>query len=303
MVKIDNPYKLLRNKEIYTVLDGDMVCGKYNFDDGTILEMRLPYLSGPELCKILTEFDLPTEYPWGGSALSRVTYMQELVDHCIKNDKCSDLLSYLFAKERFSKVLRGRTASEIEDIYPQIVKKVIDYINGILYCSDYEMVIRNKKFIVREKNAKVEIHAPQIKVVDRDYIKDISVRAMQDVERGDFDSAITKSRTLLEEVFCYVLEKKQIIPSTNGKIADLYKQVKNAYNMHTDTTIDQRINMLLSGFEKIVSAISEMRNDNSDSHGVGSKRIKLEQHHATLFVNAAMVMGDFILSVEKKVNV
>ena len=31
---------------------------------------------------------------------------------------------------------------------------------------------------------------------------------MKDISDGNYDSAITKSRTLVEEVFCYVIEKK-----------------------------------------------------------------------------------------------
>lgn len=82
----------------------------------------------------------------------------------------------------------------------------------------------------------------------------------------------------------------------------LFKQVKDLYNMHTDKDTDRRINTLLSGLNSIVSAISEMRNKDSDAHGVGASRISIEEHHARLFVNSAMTMADFILSVEKKVN-
>ena len=45
-----------------------------------------------------------------------------------------------------------------------------------------------------------------------------------------------------------------------------------------------------------------MRNKDSDAHGVGVKRIGLDEHHARLIVNASMTMADFILSVEQKVN-
>lgn len=51
-----------------------------------------------------------------------------------------------------------------------------------------------------------------------------------------------------------------------------------------------------------MSAISEMRNKDSDAHGVGASRITIDEHHARLFVNAAMAMADFILSVEKKAH-
>ena len=62
-------------------------------------------------------------------------------------------------------------------------------------------------------------------MIDREYIRDISERALCDVEDGNYDSAITKSRTLLEEVFCYVIEKKKEVPSTSGKIDVLYKPI------------------------------------------------------------------------------
>lgn len=52
----------------------------------------------------------------------------------------------------------------------------------------------------------------------------------------------------------------------------------------------------------IVSAIAEMRNKDSDAHGVGASRIAIDEHNARLFVNSAMTMADFILSVEIKAN-
>jgi hypothetical protein len=70
--------------------------------------------------------------------------------------------------------------------------------------------------------------------------------------------------------------------------------------MHSDAGMDKRINELLSGLEKIIDAIAEMRNKNSDAHGVGQKRINISEHHARLFVNSAMTMADFILSVGGK---
>ena len=125
---------------------------------------------------------------------------------------------------------------------------------------------------------------------------------MKDVLDGNYDSAITKSRTLLEEVFCYVIEKKGEDPSESGDIRKLYNQVKQLYNMHQSKDMDKRINGLLSGLEKILSAIAEMRNKGSDSHGVGAKRISIADHHARLFVNSAMTMADFVLAVSEKAS-
>ena len=157
---------------------------------------------------------------------------------------------------------------------------------------------RCKALVEREKG-NIIIETPAIVCVNRNYIIDISTRAIRDVENGEYDSAITKSRTLLEEVFCHAIEAKGETPSDSGDIGRLYNQVKTLYNMHQDRDVDRRINGLLSGLEKILTAIGQMRNESSDSHGVGDRRINLKEHHTRLFVNAAMTMADFILSVEK----
>ena len=164
----------------------------------------------------------------------------------------------------------------------------------------YRTVYERCKQVYERERIVVHIDTPAIVLVNRDYIKDISTRAIRDVESGEYDSAITKCRTLLEEVFCYVIEEKGEEPSEKGDIKKLYKQVKDLYNMHADAGIDKRINELLSGLEKIIDAIAEMRNKNSDAHGVGQKRINISEHHARLYVNSAMTLADFILSVGGK---
>ena len=121
-------------------------------------------------------------------------------------------------------------------------------------------------------------------------------------ENGESDSAITKSRTLLEEVFCYVIEKKGEIPSESGNIGKLYNQVKTLYSMQQSKDYDKRVNGLLSGLEKILTAIAEMRNIASDSHGMGVKRIRLPDYYARLFVNSAATMAEFVLAVENNRN-
>ena len=42
-----------------------------------------------------------------------------------------------------------------------------------------------------------------------------------------------------------------------------------------------------------------MRNNGSDSHGLGIKRINISDYHARLAVNSSTIMADFILSVSQ----
>lgn len=296
-------FELLREKSILSILDGDVDFGtlEVNGTDSGI-KISMPYLSGPTLCDISNKFGLPVTYGWNGGAQSRWAYLDDLLAHCIQNKRESDLLAFLFSKGRFVDKLRGQTSEVIEYAYAQIVNAVIGQINGALYFGGNELVQVGKVFVIRKLGSTVSVAAPSVKTIDRSYITDLSDRAMKDVIDGNYDSAITKSRTLLEEVFCYVIEKKGEEPSESGDIGKLYNQVKQLYNMHQSKDIDKRINGLLSGLEKILSAIAEMRNKGSDSHGVGAKRINIADHHARLFVNSAMTMADFVLAVSEKAS-
>lgn len=296
-------YELLKGKDILDILDGDTKFEEYEFEDNhTVIPVSMPYLSGPKLCEISTQFGLAVTYQWQGMNPSRWQYISDLIDHCITTQRISDLLAYLFAKPQFNKLLSGHTSSAIDEAYRYFVETIIGKINGVLYFGGNELVTITNQFIIRPIVVKVELLAPKIKSIDREYIKSIYARAIDDVEQNNFDSAITKSRTLLEEVFCCAIEKKNEVPGTSGNINDLYKTVKRLYNMHSDGDTDKRIKELLSGLEKIVSAISEMRNKDSDAHGVGLARINISEHHARLIINAAITMADFILSVSLKAN-
>lgn len=297
-------YELLREKNILAILDGDTDFGFLEINgENSNIKVSMPYLSGPMLCDMSNKFGLPVTYAWNGGAQSRWAYMDDLLAHCIQNGHESDLLSFLFSKGQFTEKLRGQTPETIDYAYSHIVKAIINQINGILYFSGNELVQTGSVFVIQKIGTTISVAAPSVTAIDRRYITDISERAMKDISDGNYDSAITKSRTLVEEVFCYVIEKKGVEPSESGDIGKLYNQVKQIYNMHQDKDVDKRINGLLSGLEKILSAIAEMRNKASDSHGVGAKRINISDYHARLFVNSAMTMADFVLAVSENASI
>lgn len=143
-------------------------------------------------------------------------------------------------------------------------------------------------------------YSPALEKISAEYIRRMADRACDDISRGEYDSALTKSKTLVEEVFCYVLEKQGQKKDKNDDIQSLFNNIRSIYRMHQRPEYDKRINGLLKGLEKILTAISEMRNMASDSHGVGAGRIKMEAHHARLIVNAAVTMTDFVLAVAER---
>lgn len=293
---VNDLYKLLKNKDIIAILDGDTNFGKYEFNDLSKTDISLPYLSGSKICELSSRFGYPQTY----SNMSRWQYFDDLLDNCISDDRCSDLLGYIFSISQFTEKLKGHSSEEIPKAHETIVTAVLNGINGLLFFGGNELARIGNQYVIKPLGSVVHISAPKIKTIDREYIKSISARALLDVEEKNYDSAITKSRTLLEETFCYLIELKNETPSDSGDIAKLYKQVRTLYNMHTDANTDRRINTLLSGLNSIVSSIAEMRNKNSDAHGVGANRISIDEHHARLFINSAMTMADFIISVQQK---
>lgn len=293
---VNDLYKLLKNKDIIAILDGDVRFGEYEFNDLSKTDISLPYLSGSKICELSSRFGYPQTY----SNMSRWQYFDDLLDNCISDDRCSDLLGYIFSISQFTEKLKGHSSEEIPKAHETIVTAVLNGINGLLFFGGNELARIGNQYVIKPLGSVVHISAPKIKTIDREYIKSISSRVLQDVEQKNYDSAITKSRTLLEETFCYVIELKNETPSDSGDIAKLYKQVRTLYNMHTDANTDRRINTLLSGLNSIVSSIAEMRNKNSDAHGVGANRINIDEHHARLFINSAMTMADFIISVQQK---
>ena len=298
---MNNNYSLLRSKDIIAILDGD-----FQIEEVDGIRIAMPYLSGPMLCELSQRFGCYQEYYWGNSSkpnLSRWQYMDNLLEYVIKENIVSQLLLYMTEKKRFSDNLRKlNNVSDIEKMYKYIIKKVLDQINSILYFGGHELAIINNQYVVKNIDEKINIDVPNINIINRDYIKDLSERSMKDIDEGNLDSAITKSRTVLEETFCYAIEIKGEEPSDNGDIGKLYKQVKDLYSMHTNKDMDKRINKLLSGLENIVQSIAEMRNNGSDSHGLGNKRVNISDYHARLAVNSSTTMAEFILSVSQNSN-
>lgn len=304
-------YNLLTNRAIIDILIGEHQKEEqketFLFNNNNV-KVQMPYLSGKQLSDISNMFGLPCSYTYGGGSPSRRIYMDNLIKHCIKDNTINKLINYMFEKSRFKEELRDIPDECVEECYKELVDRLLHKINLELRLTDYELKIFHDgiRFII--KDTQIEIQTPQLKTVDREYIKDINKRANTDIENGDFDSALTKARTLLEEVFCFAIEKKGEKPPSNGDISEIYNRVRVLYGMksnHIDENTPKlsaakKINNLLSGLHKIVSSVADMRNIGGDAHGLGDARFTIHEHHARLMVNAAAILADFILSVQQR---
>ena len=287
-----NDYSLLNNRKIFDILIGDTPV----YED-----YRLPYLSGPQLCELSTTFGLSKTYTWKGSNQSRWEYMKDLLEYLNPIGKVPDLLTYLFQIQRFDDLTKLGDATAVHYKYKAVVDGAISSINANLTLAGKELRIVNKSFVVADIGQEIVFETPKVKEVTSQYIRELPDRINGDLEKEDYDSVITKSRTLLEEVLIYIIENlKSGSYKSTGDLNKIYQDTTALLNMRQQSDWDKRVNELLGGVHKIINAISSMRNINSDSHGAGSGRIKIKKREALLVANSSMMIAEFLLSVYEK---
>ena len=285
-------FKLLQNRTVYDILIGDMVVYE---------GYSMPRYSGPQLCELSTMFGLPVTYAWSGSNKSRWEYMKDLLLYAEKIGKTADLLAYLCAFQRFDSLNLTGTQYEIKAKYNNIVNGAIAKINEKLLFSGVQLQIIRNQFVLSKTGEAIVVEAPEIKNITYQYIRELPDRIKDDISNKDYDSVVTKSRTLLEEVLIFIIEKttKERYKS-NGDLLKIYAEAKSLLNITQQKEWDVRINDLLSGINKIIDAIGRMRNMNSDAHGAGVGRIAIKEREARLIAASAVMVSEYLLSIYQK---
>ena len=288
-------FSLLINRRIIDILIGDVKL--YG-------EFSLPYMSGPDLCNLSTTFGLARTYTWGNSRIgankSRWEYMQDLLKYLNPQGRIPELLSYLTQQGRFENLTGIGDIHKVDETYKAIIKGMLDAINAQLVIARVELRLLNKKFVMAGIGEEVVIETPKVKIITSQYIRELPERIKDDLENKDYDSVITKSRTLLEEVLIFIIEKMTFERyKSNGDLVKIYQDATELMNMRQKGDWDKRVNELLGGLHKLVSAISSMRNMNSDAHGAGSSRINIKKREALLVAHSSMMLAEYWLSVHE----
>lgn len=291
MARNDDKFKVLQKKEIYELLEGNGP----SFVKHNGKEYGLPYYTATQLSELCLEFGV-TDTVCG----SRWCYMEALLDYAIKNQRCDELFRFLFSENQFANLQDIEDLKEVDAVYKQIVAEAIKYINHSIRLSRNELVYINGHFMIIESGKAPAIETPKLNVRSIPYVQGLRERCKDDFNSGNYDSVITKSRTTIEEILVQILEENSVEDIAKGDLNKLYNQVKNIYNMQQTSENDRRVNSLLSGLEKIVQSIAEMRNANSDAHGVGSRRITIRECEARLVMNSAITFCEYIISIHDR---
>lgn len=288
MASKDEKFRLLQKKEIYEFLEGSGA-SLVNFNGR---EYGMPYYTATQLDELCTNFGV-TENIVG----SRWCYVEALLNYAIENERCDELFQLLFSEKQFDNLQDIDDIDDVDRVYQQIVKEAIKHINHSIRMTRNELVCLNGHFMIIEKGKAPVIETPRLNVRSIPYVQGLRERCKDDFNSGNYDSVITKSRTTIEEILVQILEENGTDDIAKGDLIRLYNQVKAVYNMQQTSDKDRRVNSLLSGLERIVQSIAEMRNANSDAHGVGSRRIAIRECEARLVMNSAITFCEYIISI------
>ena len=284
-------YKILINRKIIDILIGD---------EKVYENYGLPYLRGADLCDLCCEFGLPKTYYWGntGPNMSRWEYMRDLMKFLCNQGRIPELLSRLSDIKYFEELSNLGSPEQVHSTHSHIINSALSRINVILMRANMRLFENKGRFVLADVNSEPVFNTPKMKVINRQYIRDLPERIKDDLTHKDYDSVITKSRTLIEEVLIFIIEKlTHERYNSKGNLLKIYQEATELLNMRQNKEWDVRVNELLGGLHKIVSSISTMRNINSDAHGVGAGRITIKEREAIMVANSSMMLAEYWLAV------
>ncbi|HAR5815663.1 TPA: abortive infection family protein [Staphylococcus pseudintermedius] len=290
----------LASKEIVDLFLGDKRVNSESDDKFESNGYTMPYMTHSDINALAPIFGITNIE--NVSDYNRLNKMAWLIEQCYKLNKENKLLKYFLDVTRYIPNKREETSIYTnEELKKETLKEVeayFNHINNILNFSDKKLIYLNNKYKIIDLIEDSQVTHDIDKHINFDYVRNFPFRLKDNLEDENYDTVITQSRTLLEEVYIHILEySNKDYNSAKGNLQKLNSMVKTELKMKNNRDYDKRINELLSGLNKINDAIGKMRNENSDSHGVGSKRININRREAKLVMNSAITICDYILEI------
>ena len=252
-------------------------------------EKLSPYRKGPELVKLFNDYGANDVYSQGFP--SRGQYTESKLRALNGGSAIGSLLCHVLDPREF-----------MDTEYNQ--QQACNYINKRLEYDGYKIVIN------LASNGLPTIHDVQGSTVSivhpfqgseqegHLFIDEQIKKSEKKIREGDYDGAITNARSLLEGVLTEL--EKQLDESPlpyDGDMPKLYKRVQKLLKLEPGRPdIEGPLKQVLSGLISIVGGISGLSNRMGDRH---VRSYKPSKHHATLAVNTAKTMANFLFETHQ----
>ena len=240
----------------------------------------MPYMSGPKLVQLFNAHGFNDHYPESVIG-SRPKYTLERLKSLNGNDRLRLLVNYTFDPRHFIEHTTGPHAAA-------------EKLNKYLKFDKFELAPDEDHFKIRGIGGVAVTFEPPTSTVelDQSYIQEQIKKCEKKIAENDYDGAITNARTMVEAVLIRLEKKLSSTPvEYDGDLPGLYKRVQKVLQLHQSRQdISDTLKQVLTGLVSIVNGLAGMRNKMSDAHA-GYKPAK---HHATLAVNTAKTLSDFL---------
>lgn len=209
---------------------------------------------------------------------------------------------WIFTKDKVRKFNNTKTLKSIIEsaVDPRVfigrhdeLKYCISCINEYLKFDGYSLEKDGEFYKIYDLNNNL-IEPETINKLDHDFVLEQIKKCQYKIEQGDYNGAITNSRSLVEAVMIQIIEKHTEKDFKNtGNLDKIYKEVKKILNLTLDPeALPPTIIQILSGLESINSGLAGLSNNSGDRH---ANKFKTSKHHAKLAVNSSLTLVEFLL--------
>ena len=253
-----------------------------------------PYRSGPKLVSFFNECG--TNHTYGQGFPSRWMFAED----CIRqfNDTPTMkkvILSAVDPRDFMDATVHDKVTQQNK---PASVQDAMTYLNEFLAYDGYEVVPHGKGYnIVDRTRGEILVDVKlEPSHLSHDFIMEQIEKCRTKMGQGDYDGAITLTIhwSKKEKAVLAAIEKEcdSNAPGYDGDLPKLYKRVQKHLNLSPDNPkISDSLKQTLTGFISIICGLSGLANKMGDRH---VREYKPAEHHATLIVNAAMTVSNFI---------
>lgn len=290
----NSEFELLQQRDIINT----MIDGKF-----------LPYLSANNIKDLGMQFGYNLKKM--KEPVSRWKLMEKfLIDLHIDN-RTNELLNYLVSPVFLKDEIREKNSINFSQINVdsqkqiiinqkrnEIIETILKHFNEQLIFSNKKMFFNNEIFSISDVSSapKVIEHKDRI---DNAYITSLVDKGQNDLLDKDFDSVITKARTLLESIFLQIIFDHQQEIKQNGNIMQYRNKVHEILGMSKTKDWNPNVTKMVGSLNTLVSTISELRNNNSDAHA-STTRMKINEAEAELILNSSVMIGIYYLKVSDR---
>lgn len=242
-------------------------------------DTHFPYRTGEKLVLFFNQLGFKDVYP-ESVIQSRRIYTQTR----IKELESDNLL-----KRLVDMVLDPRTFFDTS----LNINEAAEYMKSYLKLEGYDLTNNDGRYRLITKETGIVEHR-EIEILSYDFINEQIDKCGEKIQNGDYDGAITNSRSLIESICIQIIEKINKSPyKSDGKLQSIYKDLKDVMNLNIDKSkYPDSIIEILSGLITIINGISGISNNASDRH---HRIYKPQKHHAKLAVNVALSFCVFIV--------